>query len=69
MGVIQAAVLDVLANARAGLRPKEVQLGVQEHLGREVSYDTIGSFLSMASRDPGQAVVKTADGRYRHERA
>lgn len=65
-GQIQAYVHELLGSAGRVLRPKEVQLKVEQRVGREVSYDTVASFLSVAARDPGQPIVRTGHGRYRY---
>jgi hypothetical protein len=50
MGAIQAAALDVLGEAQAPMRPREVHAAVEQVLGQPVSRDTIGSYLSVAAR-------------------
>jgi hypothetical protein len=50
MRAIQAAVLDVLGEAHAPMRPSEVHDALEQRLGQPVSSDTIGSYLSVAAR-------------------
>jgi hypothetical protein len=64
MGVIQAAVLDVLGQG-AALRPREIQLRVEHALGQPTSFDTVVSFLSVAARDDGSPMTRTGPGRDR----
>lgn len=63
MGAIQAAVLDVLGQC-AALRPREIQLRVEQRLGQPTSYDTVASFLSVAARDASSAITRSGRGRY-----
>jgi hypothetical protein len=61
---IQAAVLDVLDDARTPMRPRDVHAAVERHLERPVSKDTIGSYLSVAARAAATPVVRTVPGLY-----
>jgi len=64
-GVIQAAVLDVLAAASGSLGVGEIQLQVEKRVGRSVSRHTVTSFLSVACRAGAPVVVRTGRGRYK----
>lgn len=52
MGAIQAAVIDVLSDGGRPMQPNEVRSLVEQRLDRQVSQDTVTSFLSVASRRP-----------------
>lgn len=64
MGTIQAVVLDVLGDAHAPIRPREVHAAVEQRLGQPVSRDTIGSYLSVAARTAAMPVIRTGPGLY-----
>jgi len=64
MGAIQAAALDVLGEARAPMRPREIHDAVEQRLGQPVSRDTIGSYLSVAARAEAPPVIRTGPGLY-----
>jgi Fe2+ or Zn2+ uptake regulation protein len=50
MGVVQEAILAVLAESSDVLRPRDVHDRVQRRVGCDLSYDTVASFLSVARR-------------------
>jgi len=64
MGAIQDAVLDVLANTGRPMRRADVHRAVELRLQRSVSLDTVGSFLSVAARNPDMPVVRVGAGLY-----
>lgn len=64
-GILQDAVLTVMAENRQALRPTEIRASVERKLGRTISYDTVASFLSAAARSDRWPVVRVSPGRYR----
>jgi len=64
MGTVQATILTVLRHSSGGQRPKEVQLRVEQRLKREVPYDTISTFLSVAAKHKTSPVIRVSKGRY-----
>jgi hypothetical protein len=65
MGAIQTAVLETLGASQSPLRVGEIQLRVEQRLGRSVSRHTVNSVLSVAARDENAPVSRTTLGRYR----
>jgi len=49
-GAIQAAAVDVMRKARQPLPITEMHRRVEKRLKREVSYDTVCSFLTVAAK-------------------
>jgi hypothetical protein len=64
-GAVQAAVRKVLGLAPGALRIAEIQAQAEQELGRTVSRDTVGSFLSVACRATAPTVVRVGHGSYR----
>jgi hypothetical protein len=64
-GVVQGAVLAVLAEVETPQRPAEIRKRVEQWLGREVSPDTVSSFLSVACRSTSFPVERVQRGLYR----
>lgn len=67
LGEIQDTVLDVMRLAGEPLRPTEIRIRVSNRLEREISYDTVASFLSVACRDSKWSVKRVESGRYKIE--
>jgi len=65
MGVIQAAVLEVLADAELPMKRRDIHTFVERRLRRKVSMDTVGSFLSVAARAGSTPVGRVSPGVYR----
>ena len=65
MGAIQDAAVLVLRGMDSPAKPREVRTLVEEHLGVEVSEDTISSFLSVACRSATSPVRRVGPGLYR----
>jgi hypothetical protein len=63
-GAIRDAILEVLAAAPGALRAKDIQSRAEQRLGIPVSYDTVGSYLSVACRAATPSVVRVSYGRY-----
>jgi len=64
MGAIQDAVGVVLEQAKQPMRTPDVHAAVERLLGRRVSQDTVGSFLSVASRRPSMPIERVGPGLY-----
>lgn len=64
-GSIQDAILEAMERDCRALRPTEIRLLAEEIVGAEVSYDTVSSFLSVASRSKIWAVQREGFGLYR----
>jgi hypothetical protein len=64
MGAIQDGVLGALGDAGRPMRRAEVHRAVELRLQRKVSVDTVGSFLSVAARNPALPVVRVKAGLY-----
>jgi hypothetical protein len=64
MGAIAGAVLEVLGESGEPMRPRDVHLSVERQLHQSVCASTVGSFLSVAARNPSMPVVRTATGLY-----
>jgi hypothetical protein len=64
MGAIQTAVRVVLEQAEKPMRPCDVHAAVERVLGRRVSQDTVGSFLSVAARRTSMPIERVGPGRY-----
>jgi hypothetical protein len=58
------AVVDVLREVHAPIRPRAVLAAVEQRLGRPVSGDTIGSDLSVAARAAATPVIGSGPGLY-----
>ena len=69
MGVVQRAVLGVLAAADRALTVADVQGGVEERLGRPVSKDSLRSCLSTGARGADASFERMAPARYRLTRS
>lgn len=67
LGEIQDAVLRVIQNHNA-LSPTATHALVEQHLGRPVSYDSIASFLSVASRNDKWPIERLRPGTYSWKR-
>lgn len=65
-GAIQEAILTALRNEGTDLRAAEVRLGAESQLGRNISADTVSSFLSVACRSNRWPVQRVSPGRYRY---
>lgn len=63
-GAIQEAVIAVLEEHSQPLGPAAVRGRVSVLLEREVSYDTISSFLSVASRNEKWPITRVSTGFY-----
>jgi len=57
-GAIQAAVLAVMKKAKKPLRITEIHKLVEKRLKREVSYDTVCSFLTVAAKNYKETRVR-----------
>ena len=64
MGAIQEAVGAALALAAAPMSRHEVHAAVERLLGRRVSQDTVGSFLSVAARRASIPIERVGPGLY-----
>jgi hypothetical protein len=64
-GAIQAAVLEVLADASGSLRAVEIHSRVQTRLMQSITRDTVTSFLSVGCRSTSLPVIRVGHGRYR----
>jgi hypothetical protein len=67
-GVVQRAVIGVLAAADRALTVARVQGGVEERLGRVVSKDSVRSCLSSGARGPHPTFERTGPGCYQLRR-
>lgn len=63
-GAIQEAAIEALVDAQKPLTPRDVRAKVESRLGRAVSLNTIGSFLSVACRSAKWHVRRSAPGEY-----
>lgn len=63
-GTIQAAVVTALEQHGRPLRPADLCYRVELMLETDVSYDTVSSFLSVASRSDKWPIEKVDTGRY-----
>jgi hypothetical protein len=64
-GVVQRAVIRVLAGADRALSVADLQGGVEERLERPVSKDSVRSCLSSGARGADPSFERTAPGCYR----
>lgn len=64
LGAIKPAASATLRDARQPVRPIEVHAEVERLLGRRVSQDTVGSFLSVAARHESSPVERLGRGCY-----
>ena len=64
IGAIQEAVRAALAAANEPMSRPEVHAAVERLLGRRVSQDTVGSFLSVAARHASTPVERVGPGLY-----
>ncbi len=64
MGAVQEAVLKAMVACGEPLRPTDVCRIVSELLCGDVSYDTVASFLSTASRSDKWPIERVAIGEY-----
>ncbi|MGB0872681.1 MAG: hypothetical protein ACPGYP_06035 [Solirubrobacterales bacterium] len=64
LGAIQEAILDAMSSSSKPLRPTEIRRQVIAGTNREISYDTVASFLSVASRSVKWPVQRVGPGLY-----
>jgi hypothetical protein len=63
-GAVQEAVLHVLAVSAEPMRVADVHAAVEHLLGRQVSQNTVGSFLSVATRQTSMPIKRVGPGWY-----
>jgi len=63
-GVVQRAVIKVLAAAGLPMRPAEVHASVERLLGHRVSKNSVSWCLAAGARSEKHRFVRTAPGRY-----
>ena len=66
-GAIEQAIRTVLEASTSPMRPRDVHAAVERLLDRHISQDTVGSYLSVASRRASVPINRVARGRYRWE--
>lgn len=62
--MISAAIREVLSSQSEPFTTMELRTRVEQHLGREVSQDTVCSFVTVAARQPDPIVIRVARGLY-----
>lgn len=60
-------ILGVLARSETPKRPVEVKEEIESRLQREVSYNTVASFLSVSARNPKSPIERVSPGLYEAE--
>lgn len=64
LGAIQEAILDIISSSSKPLRPTEIRRQAVAATNREISYDTVASFLSVASRSDKWPIQRVGLGLY-----
>lgn len=64
LGAIQGAMVNVLSKSDGPLSPREIRILVESRLQRDISMDTVYSFLRIATRSEKWPAERIGLGRY-----